>query len=431
MSAEEFTRSQPLIEKDETGKKRLANLPALLCFILQCKGPLACKLQARDASLRSYIELGHHGVMEQCFNKFVAANSDPTIEQLRREMGIQNKLSILPALQQHLRTLAQPTSEELQLFYSADHPIIKAMNALASDNTQLRQDVAKYHKDLRTLTQPTSEELQLFYSADHPIIKAMNALASDNTQLRNEVAECHKIQMKFRTELVELTRCTQSQRNEITFLSTMIHAFMEWVKMSLRKTVQEVIEASIMNPTGKLIEALRNATKRPSKKSTTDQARFPEDQRATADQINFYSFSLAVYAKEKVQNLSYPAWKKIRSPFGVAVKKAKLYVHLHPESATVRVDKPLLWSYWGANVQGGGVRYVHLKAIMPIVDEVFFNLKAQEDGAVRRRGESFYQAALRLSSPDSGLLPEAWPEHEAEFEPMWPTTEEHVERECL
>ena len=150
----------------------------------------------------------------------------------------------------------------------------------------------------------------------------------------------------------------------------------------------------------------------------------PENQRATPVQAGPLAMALSTVALEFFPGLHFATWKKLRGSFGYHAKKERLQLHDLGERHADYVDKPLLWSYTDATVEGGGVRYVYLQSQRALLRCVFtaqiLTTAAQRAAGAPRPSESLEQRAYRLdrclSGPERGMQ---WPEHVAELEPQW------------
>jgi len=76
-----------------------------------------------------------------------------------------------------------------------------------------------------------------------------------------------------------------------------------------------------------------------------------------------------------------------------------------PREDPQHVAKPLLWSFAGVSVEGGGVRRLFLKTEVDLLKEVWHQ---------ERRNGSLHTRALASSRE---LPAEPWPQHVAELEP--------------
>lgn len=136
----------------------------------------------------------------------------------------------------------------------------------------------------------------------------------------------------------------------------------------------------------------------------------PENQRATPVQAGPLAMALSTVALEFFPGLHFATWKKLRGSFGYHAKKERLQLHDLGERHADYVDKPLLWSYTGATVEGGGARYVYLQSHRALLRRVF---TAQILTTAAQRA---YRLDRCLSGPERGMQ---WPEHVAELEPQW------------
>ena len=130
------------------------------------------------------------------------------------------------------------------------------------------------------------------------------------------------------------------------------------VAQTLLDIKKELVE-SISNPSGLLVDSMRSAVKKPAMKKSRNPAKFPEDQRATQEQLHLECCPIPPKLNEMLLelqqqtgamdrfvvgaaqreglNLSYPVWKQIRCSVGKAVKRIR--------SADPNCQQPLLWSH--------------------------------------------------------------------------------------
>ena len=160
------------------------------------------------------------------------------------------------------------------------------------------------------------------------------------------------------------------------------------------------------------------------KKKTTHSAEMPEDQRATPVQTGPLSLGLSTVALELQPDMPFAVWRKIRGSFGFYAKKERLRCHALGPVHSEYVEKPLLWAYTGATVEGGGARYVYQSKERPLMQYVFkaqmTTSSAQRTAGAPRPTESLEQRAYRLANKLSAAeLTLQWPIHAAELEPQW------------
>lgn len=120
---------------------------------------------------------------------------------------------------------------------------------------------------------------------------------------------------------------------------------------------KEVLE-SISNPSGLLVDAMRSAVKKPAMKKSRDPVQFPENQRATQEQLHLECCPIPPKLNEMLLELqqqtgpmdrfvvgagqgeglklSYPVWRQICCSVGKALKRIR--------SADPNCQQPLLWS---------------------------------------------------------------------------------------
>ena len=161
-----------------------------------------------------------------------------------------------------------------------------------------------------------------------------------------------------------------------------------------------------------------------SKRKTTNSHEMPENQRATSVQAGPLALALSTMALEFFPAMHYAVWKQLRGSFGHHAKKERLRLNALGERHPEYVEKPLLWSYTGATVEGGGARYVYLQEQRALLRRVFTaqlqTTSTQRTAGAPRPTESLEQRAYRLdgklSAPERALQ---WPEHTAEHEPQW------------
>ena len=177
-----------------------------------------------------------------------------------------------------------------------------------------------------------------------------------------------------------------------------------------------MIEA-ISNPTGAFVDALRKAVKKPAVKSSPNYVQFPEDQRATAEQINLKGMTLAKAVYDYVGQvqvgplgnnysavtLTYGAWKKCRNLLGRQCKKLRL---LEPSF----YSQPLRWAS-----EGGGARYIYTEeeAKRCVRDVMRQTVKETHHG--RPAEPVFHRVRYYISCEE----PETWPSFSADLEPVF------------
>jgi hypothetical protein len=178
------------------------------------------------------------------------------------------------------------------------------------------------------------------------------------------------------------------------------------VTMSVRSSIRDVVDKAVTGVNSTLVKAFRSATKGPARRKSVSSTAYPEDQRATEVQQLLESVSLASVAHELCPEITYPGWRSVRSSFGQLATQERRRRHELPREDPDHVAKPLLWSYAGVAVEGGGVRRLFLKTEVELLKAVW----CQE-----RRDGSLHARAVERSRE---LPPEPWPQHVAELEPL-------------
>ena len=159
-------------------------------------------------------------------------------------------------------------------------------------------------------------------------------------------------------------------------------------------------------------------------RKTTNSQHMPEDQRASAVQAGPLALALSTVALEFLPDLPFATWKKLRGSFGYHAKKERQRLHALGDQHPDYVEKPLLWAYTGATVEGGGARYVYLQPQRALLRRIFTaqipTTSAQRATGAPRPTESLEQRAhrlnLSLTAAERGIQ---WPVHVAEHEPQW------------
>lgn len=187
-------------------------------------------------------------------------------------------------------------------------------------------------------------------------------------------------------------------------------------KLALVGHISAAVEAAVRSGL-----ALKRAQ---PKKRTANAAAMPEAQRATPVQTGPLSLGLSTVALELWPELPFAVWRKLRGGFGYHAKQERLRLHALGEGHAEFVEKPLLWAYTGATVEGGGARYVYLQEQRALLRRVFTRQrptsKAQRAAGAPSPTESLEQRAHRLAarlSAEERAAP--WPIHAAELEPQW------------
>jgi hypothetical protein len=178
------------------------------------------------------------------------------------------------------------------------------------------------------------------------------------------------------------------------------------VTMSVRSSIRDVIDKAVTGVNSTLVKAFRSATKGPARRKSVNSTAYPEDQRATEVQQVLESVGLASVAHELCPEMTYPGWRSVRSAFGQLATQERRRRHELPREDPEHVAKPLLWSFAGVAVEGGGVRRLFLKREVELLKAVW----RQE----RCDGGSLHARAVERSRE---LPPEPWPQHAAELEP--------------
>ena len=186
--------------------------------------------------------------------------------------------------------------------------------------------------------------------------------------------------------------------------------------MSLAGHLSSAVKAAVLEGIG-----LKKAH---PKKKTKNAAEMPEEQRATPVQTGPLSLGLSTVALELWSDLPFAVWRKLRGSFGYYAKKERLRCHGLDRTHADHVEKPLLWAYTGATVEGGGARYVYLGKERELLYRVFraqlVTSAAQRAAGAPRPTESLEQRAHRLAGRLSTAERAAqWPIHAAELEPQW------------
>jgi hypothetical protein len=170
----------------------------------------------------------------------------------------------------------------------------------------------------------------------------------------------------------------------------------------------EAVKKTVMSPSSLFVKAVRSAAKGPALRSTMSPAAFPENQRATEVQHTLEGVSIASVAHEACPLMTYPGWKAVRSPFAKAAKQERLRRNeTLPPTDVDHIVMPLLWTFAGVAVQGGGARLLYLKTETGMLRHVW---------TTERRGGSFHRRAILKSEE---LPIESWPQHAAELEPEY------------
>lgn len=189
----------------------------------------------------------------------------------------------------------------------------------------------------------------------------------------DEMQELSKRMRTLETQvgtLVEQERMVGEIKEHITKEYNKLKLMVAQTLLDIKK---ELVE-SISNPSGLLVDSMRSAVKKPAMKKSRNPAKFPEDQRATQEQLHLECCPIPPKLNEMLLelqqqtgamdrfvvgaaqreglNLSYPVWKQIRCSVGKAVKRIR--------SADPNCQQPLLWSH-GAPDAGETVpqRYVY------------------------------------------------------------------------
>lgn len=141
--------------------------------------------------------------------------------------------------------------------------------------------------------------------------------------------------------------------------------------------IKKELVQCISNPSGLFVDSMRSAVKKPAMKKSRNSTEFPEDQRATQEQLHLECCSIAPKLNEMLLELqqqtrgamhrfvvgapqrdllklSFRVWPQIRCSVGKAVKRIRL--------ADPNCQQPLLWSI-GAPDAGERVaeRYVYTR----------------------------------------------------------------------
>jgi hypothetical protein len=203
---------------------------------------------------------------------------------------------------------------------------------------------------------------------------------------------------KHATEQLEATRSS--------FLEALGAKLKSFFQMALAGHISSVVEAAVRSGL---------ALKR---------AEMPEAQHATPVQTGPLSLGLSTVALELWSELPFAVWRKLRSSVGYYAKQERLRLHGLGPSHADYVEKPLLWAYTGATVEGGGARYVYLQEHRALLRRVFtkerVTSKEQRAAGAPSPTESLEQRAHRLASRLSrGEREQPWPIHAAELEPQW------------
>ena len=201
-----------------------------------------------------------------------------------------------------------------------------------------------------------------------------------------------------------------------SFLEALGSKLKSFFQMALAGHISSVVEAAVRSGL-----ALKRAQ---PKKKTANPAEMPEAQRATPVQTGPLSLGLSTVALELWSELPFAVWRKLRSSFGYYAKQERLRLHGLGPSHAEYVEKPLLWAYTGATVEGGGARYVYLQEHRALLRRVFTQQlatsKEQRAAGAPSPTESLEQRAHRLASRLSKAEREQpWPIHAAELEPQW------------
>jgi hypothetical protein len=198
--------------------------------------------------------------------------------------------------------------------------------------------------------------------------------------------------------------------------------------------IRDSMVAMITSPTGAFVEALRAAVKRPAKRTNRSALHFPENQRATTDQLAFQCLTLLGALQERTAKsvrmplgitmpgfqVTYKVWKDLRAVIG------KRCLSFRSSSASTH---PKLWSYFapsggvGTRDEAAGQRYVYLKDDARVAIAAVLKQKAPAKKE-RPADERIIDRLRWMVTQD--LHPQTWPENSADLEPTWNEMEKIV-----
>jgi hypothetical protein len=154
-------------------------------------------------------------------------------------------------------------------------------------------------------------------------------------------------------------------------------------------------------------EFLRLRRSRPTR-SAPNPDDFPEDQLASSLESGPQALTLATVVSSEDSTLPFAAYRQYRSQLGVLAKKERLRCHalgpLHPDY----VSKPLLWTRFGACVEGGGRRYLYTQDQRRLLCRVLLEPEAGQSASLLQKMQ--YSAAEM--TPEERAIP--WPSGSAE-----------------
>jgi F0F1-type ATP synthase delta subunit len=148
------------------------------------------------------------------------------------------------------------------------------------------------------------------------------------------------------------------------------------------RNVVDSMRSCIMSPTGAFISALRSAVKRPASKASRSCERFPEDQRATPEQLHAlcrpvlhalmdelakpWTTPLG-FAQPPVEALDYDTWLHVRGPLGKSLRRQREADAVLPPGHPQHCAQPKLWANEspmssGPTGDAAGQRYAWLKS---------------------------------------------------------------------
>ncbi|CAE7299438.1 unnamed protein product [Symbiodinium sp. CCMP2592] len=273
--------------------------------------------------------------------------------------------------------VAKRTQNDLQFGHAEDNTVIKRRRD--------GEDQLGEMNGIATL-KPNQEEIQVM------------TVATQNKELVAHIKTMLENQERLQQQVVEM-------RRQQGFLITQMMSLQQEV-VDLKDTTAE----AITSPSGDFVKALRQATAPVPTKKPPNPALFPEDQRATQEDLRLECRSLPKAVQEALMmpyrtalgfmrsvniKLTLTAWKSVRGGIAKALKQLRL--------ADSTCKKPLVWSN-ESNEGPALLRYVWSQSEMRE-----YVPKVLDQRVTSAKAETWRQRIEQLIKNDPNPIP--WPWH--------------------